>query len=213
MGFEEDSSIDVSGTLLLSALTSLCLLFAHAFLWTIVEWVTPLMITPVMLGAWFIFGVGLFAALLTAFLCRKQGRAAFRPLLLSVGAGALALFVPWTNVALELDFRLHRSDRERIVHALERGALPVDSSSSVLKLPAGEPELSAGGNQVLWQDHDGKKFVFFFTYRGVLDNYSGFLHVPAGADPAQFSDLGEADSTQFVRYSEQWYFAANALHN
>ncbi len=51
--------------------------------------------------------------------------------------------------------------------------------------------------------------MFFFTFRGVLDNYSGFLFVPDGGDPKEFYDLGEPGSTQLVKYGKNWYWAGH----
>lgn len=59
------------------------------------------------------------------------------------------------------------------------------------------------------EEHDGLQYVFFFTFRGILDNYSGFLFVPEGGDPTRFRDLNEPESTQLARYASHWYFAGN----
>ena len=50
--------------------------------------------------------------------------------------------------------------------------------------------------------------MFFFTYRGILDNYSGFLFVHSGGDPRRFADLGEP-TTDIIQQEDHWYFAAH----
>ena len=50
-----------------------------------------------------------------------------------------------------------------------------------------------------------KKYVFFYTFRGILDNYSGFLWVPEGGKPELFQDAGES-GTEVLFYGGNWYF-------
>ena len=66
-----------------------------------------------------------------------------------------------------------------------------------------------GGNEVVVEEHDDKTYVLFFTFRGVLDNYSGFLYVPDGGSPSLFSDLDEQQFTQIVPLEENWYFVSH----
>jgi hypothetical protein len=76
-------------------------------------------------------------------------------------------------------------------------------------LAAAAPQVSMGGNEILEEVHDGKTYLFFFTFRGILDSYAGFLFVPTGGDPRAFSDLNEAPATFITRYSEHWFFASH----
>ena len=66
-----------------------------------------------------------------------------------------------------------------------------------------------GGNEVVVESHDGANYVFFFTFRGILDNYSGFLYVPEGGKASRFSDLSEQDSTQIKHLENNWYFTSH----
>jgi hypothetical protein len=40
-----------------------------------------------------------------------------------------------------------------------------------------------GGNEVAVEEHAIKKYVLFFTFQGILDQYAGFLFVPEGGPP------------------------------
>ena len=97
-----------------------------------------------------------------------------------------------------------------IVRQVENGVLRpnVGHNPNLIALGSGAALVSKGGNEIIVEIHDGARYVFFFTYRGILDNYLGFLFVPAGGDPRRFSDLGEP-STQLIRRDEHWYFAAH----
>jgi hypothetical protein len=66
-----------------------------------------------------------------------------------------------------------------------------------------------GGNEVVVERHGGETYILFFTYRGILDNYSGFLYVTNGGSPSLFSDLSEEQFTQIVPQEQDWYFISH----
>jgi hypothetical protein len=129
-------------------------------------------------------------------------------LALSSLVGILVLVTPFTDLWLAVNYRWYRSDRERIVRLVQDGRL-LAGQGGIVALPRGEPYVSVGGNEIVVEEHEGKRYVFFYSFRGVLDNYSGFLFVPDGGTPTQFSDLWEADSTQLRRLDGQWFFASH----
>jgi hypothetical protein len=51
--------------------------------------------------------------------------------------------------------------------------------------------------------------VFFFTFRGILDNYAGFLYVPSGGKPTEYSDLNEPQSVEIEHLEGNWYYASH----
>jgi hypothetical protein len=67
------------------------------------------------------------------------------------------------------------------------------------------PDVSKGGNEIVVEEHGGQRFVFFYTYRGILSHYSGYLFVPTGADPRSFRDAADR-RIAFDRRSANWYF-------
>ena len=106
---------------------------------------------------------------------------------------------------------MYESQRQEVVEKVYSGELVpnVRHNSSLIALGAEYSKLSMGGNEIVVQDIDGLVYVFFFTYRGILDNYSGFLFVPDGGDPRNYSDLNEDDVTQIVKYADNWYWASH----
>ena len=85
----------------------------------------------------------------------------------------------------------------------------VEYNSQLIQLDTNERNLSMGGNEIIVEEHLGDTYVFFFTFRGVVDNYAGFLYVPLGGSPSLFGDLDEPDSTQLVEFLGNWYFASH----
>ena len=123
-------------------------------------------------------------------------------------AAAVYFVTPFTQLWLSANYRWYRSDRLRVVHDVQSGKL-TPGHGGVVALPSGRPRVSTGGNEVLVEEHGGKQYVFFYTYRGILDNYSGFLFVPEGGRPSLFGDFGEVDSTQAKPLEPNWYFVAH----
>lgn len=81
-------------------------------------------------------------------------------------------------------------------------------NASLIALPK-PPNLSMGGNEIIVEGVTKNPYVFFFTFRGIVDKdfdpYSGFLWVPDGGKPEQFMDANES-GTEIVPFSGHWYF-------
>lgn len=165
---------------------------------------------PLQAGVWLALIGCAAVAMFRAARVHRIGRTAVYPLAMCIGAAGLAAFVPFTNLWLAANYRWYRSARGEVVRQVQRGDLRPDvgSDSGVIALPPGSPYVSMGGNEIVIEVHDGQRYVFFFTYRGMLDNYSGFLFVPSGGDPRRFADLGEP-TTDIIQQEEHWYFLAH----
>jgi hypothetical protein len=112
---------------------------------------------------------------------------------------------------LQQNFHWHRQNRERIVARVEAGELKpnVDYNKNLIALGAGEPNVSARGNDIVVDETDEGAYVLFLTSRGLKHYFTGFLHVPPGGDPKKFFEFEDKPPSQLVRYDERWYFVAN----
>jgi len=195
-----------------SILTSLSLFLLYAFQWSIIDLITPFLFLPLEGVAWLLF-VGLSIWSTVYWIRHRHLRHSWVPVLVCFASLCLVLTVPFTSLWLQYDFNFRRKDRERIVQeVLERKLGPALEDSRMPKLIAlarNAPKVSMGGNEILALVHDGKTYVFFFTYRGILRNYAGFLYVPTDGDPAAFADLNEQSRTWIDRYDEHWFFASH----
>ena len=83
---------------------------------------------------------------------------------------------------LDLDFKMHKTDREKVVSMVESGKLKenVPDSPSFIQLPKRYDHLSKGGGEVIAVQKGERLTILFFTYRGILDNFSGFVYSPNG---------------------------------
>lgn len=182
------------------------LLLLTALEWTIIDRITPFLYLPLVGLAWLSFAASALVLMVRWYRRRSEGLKAGKPLLLHSVTLVILILVPFTNIELWLDFHTKKADRETVIQEIQTGKLApnVSHNNRLISLGASK-RLSAGGNQVIVETRDGKTYVFFFTYRGILDNYSGFLFVPQGASPDSFGPHTER-TAQLIKFSENWYF-------
>jgi hypothetical protein len=121
------------------------------------------------------------------------------------------VYAPLHQIALQQNFNWHRKARERIVARIEAGELKpnVSHNRNLIALGDREPNVSAGGNEVVIDETDEGTYVLFLTTRGLKHYFTGFLRVPPGGDPKKFFEFEDKPPSQLVRYGEDWYFVAN----
>jgi len=136
----------------------------------------------------------------------QEGVSALIPIALVGSFWLAAYFVPFTEIWLDINFRSKKAAREAIVEKVLAGELSpnVSRNSALIALP-NEPGLSKGGDQIVVQGSGEYRYVFFYTFRGLLDNYSGYLWVPPNGTPQAYSDAGEP-GTQIKKIDSNWYF-------
>jgi len=142
----------------------------------------------------------------------RNGGAKFAiPFLICAATLALLLYAPLQKVALQQNFHWHRVDRERIVSRIDAGELKpnVDYNKNLIALGDKEPNVSAGGNDIVVDQADKGSYVLFLTSRGLKHYFTGFLRVPPGSDPKDFFEFDDKPPSQLVRYDKDWYFVAN----
>jgi hypothetical protein len=195
-----------------SMVVSSILLLLYFFEWSIIDVVTPFLFLPLEGLIWVVF-LAVVIGSIVHWIRNRQVRQSWLPLLICAVVVFLVFTVPFTKIWLRIDFILRRNARERIVEEISLGKLQAGSPSAdgtrSVRLPDDAPHVAYGGNEVFEQVVDGKIFVFFFTYRGIMSSYAGFLFVPTGADPSAFSDLNETSRIYVERYSEHWYYASH----
>ena len=142
---------------------------------------------------------------------RNAWRVSSVPILVCAITLVVVLCVPFTQLWLKYKFLSQQGARDQVVQQILRGTLQpnVAHNRSLVSMGPNAPYVSLGGNEVIVEHHDGRTYVFFFTFRGILDNYAGFLYVPDGGDPAAFSDLSETLSTEVVKMADNWFYASH----
>lgn len=137
---------------------------------------------------------------------RKRGHLkAFLPLGLQVLTLILVWLVPFTDLAVDLDFQLNLQARERVVALVKAGALR-PNEHDLAGLAREDQHLSKGGGEIRIERDAQALMVFFFTFRGVTDNYSGFIYRSNPQAPPVTAFGGEIVQTKKMR--DHWFWAA-----
>ena len=88
----------------------------------------------------------------------------------------IIVFVPFTDMSVYASFHLKLLSREDIVQQAGTLKNNVDYNNEMIHLPTGYPNVSSGGNDILVEGENGNLSVFFYTFRGILDNFAGIIY-------------------------------------
>ena len=203
----------VRAALAAATLVSVVTLSVATFELAMADWPSGfvlLVVVPLM--ALVFFGCIVWSA--TLLLTMRSGGAKFAlPFLICALTLAILAYAPLHQIALDQNFRWHREDRERIVARVEAGELKpnVSYNKSLIALGDREPNVSAGGNDIVVDETDEGTYVLFLTSRGLKHYFTGFLRVPPGGDPKKFFEFEDKPPSQLVRYDKDWYFVPRWL--
>ena len=205
-----DSARDGHFALLLRAaiVAALALIIVLATFWSLTDLSSIFFTMLLPTAAWLALGGVALWGLVFALRRHKDGKKRWLPFVICVAAAAIGAFVPFTDLWLSANYHLHRAARMRVVTALETGQLPTPTklnSTMVVHLPwaAGT---SNGGGDILVEREEGRLVVLFFTYRGILSHYSGYIY--SSDDPPALSQAFGDRVRQLTKMEPHWFFAA-----
>jgi hypothetical protein len=197
----------LAATIAISAFT----LSIAIFELTMADWPSGFVLLVILpLVALLFFGCMVWSA--TLLLKVRSGGAKFAlPFLICALTLAVLVYAPLRQIALQHNFHWHRQNRERIVARVEAGELKpnVSYNKNLIALGDREPNVSAGGNDIVVDETDEGTYVLFLTSRGLKHHFTGFLRVPPDGDPKKFFEFEDKPPSQLVRYDRDWYFVAN----
>lgn len=194
-----------------AVISSVLVILLTAFEWSLVDTITIFLMLPLSAAVWLFF-IGCMIASLTCVLNFKRiGRKSVAPIGIQLVALLLVIYVPFTALWLKADYILNKAQREVVVAKVLNGQLKpnVEYNTGSIHLSGDDSGVSRGGDDIVVETHDGRTYVFFFTFRGILDNYSGYLYVPEGGSAEKYSDLNEADVTQIKHIEHNWYLVSH----
>lgn len=133
----------------------------------------------------------LVAALLTSLILllranRWRRLKFYAPIAANVIVVVAAIFVPFTDLWLAWDFKSHRKEREVVATAIFDGRIVPNYSHNpkLIALPGKHRDTSRGGGDVVLDYYNGSRSVYFFTFRGILGNSSGYLFMERDVPPS-----------------------------
>ena len=189
------------------------LILVIAFQWSLDDLLTPFLMPPLLALVWLLFMVVTVWSLVHLMRHEKGLRNAIPAIICALTLG-IVMLVPFTKLWLHFNFALNKSARERVVHDVSVDRLKPNrifaSGVGMISLTDQTPNISAGGNEIQTATYNGKTYVFFYTFRGILNSYSGFLYVPTGGDPGAFFDVNEEPRPLSYKYDDHWFFVTHS---
>jgi hypothetical protein len=180
--------------------------------WSIIDHFSLFFFIPLSICFGIVWIVSFISSFVVLTKCKTIGKkAAMLPLSINIMTLVIILFVPLTKFWIKFDYWWYINEREKVIELIQSGVLSpnVNHNKSLIALPSSFPNISSGGNEVVVKEYNHNKYIFFYTFRGILDNYSGFLYVPKTGDPRQFSDLDEENVTELIKFDENWYYCSH----
>ncbi|WP_258535644.1 hypothetical protein [Bacillus sp. 03113] len=194
----------LNSLLFLSIISSILVILYQIFQWSIIEILTPFLMPLLSLVVYGFAFVVIFISILSI---RKGFQ--WKPIIIQGITILLVIFFPFTKIVLDIDFKMNKSDREEVIRMVEKGTLKpnVSHNSTLIQLPEKYAQLSKGGGEIIIDKNGDDSSVLFFTFRGVLDNFSGFVYSPNDQRPSNRDFDG--DFKQVEKLDENWYFVGS----
>ncbi|CAH0264139.1 hypothetical protein [Priestia megaterium] len=193
-----------SRLLLLSLISSLFVILVSLFQWDLVDMITEFLMLPIWLFVYAFFIIMTIWTLIHLFKKRK-----WQPFVIQLITISLWFLFPFNQVNLDLNFKIHQDKREEVATQIENGVIKpnVSDSPSLIQLPKKYTQLSKGGGDIVVETKGKAKSILFFTYRGMLDNFSGFVYNPNDNKPSK-SDFNR-DFKQIKKVHKNWYYVSS----
>lgn len=164
------------------------------------------------LGLLVVFIASLTVSIIFAHKHKKNfGNKVFIPLLINVLTFLTVVFVPFTDIAIRRNFTANKGAREEVIRSINSGQIKpnVPHNKMLIHLPDKYTGLSSGGGDVKFADTQEGTAVFFYTFRGILDNYSGFAYCPSEKVDCTKHFAYENDIMQVEKIDKNWYWLAS----
>ncbi|MED4616015.1 hypothetical protein ABET11_21015 [Priestia megaterium] len=190
--------------LLLSLISSLLVILVSLFQWDLIDIITEFLMLPIWLFVYAFFIIMTIWTLIHLLKNRK-----WQPFVIQLITILLWFFFPFNQINLDLNFRIHQDKREEVATKIENGVIKpnVHNSPSLIQLPKEYTQLSKGGGDIVVETKGKAKSILFFTYRGMIDNFSGFVYNPNDNKPSK-SDFN-GDFKQIKKVHKNWYYVSS----
>jgi len=112
------------------------------------------------------------------------------------------LMIPFNALSTQSDFAFYRNKREKIVTLILNDQLIADNNEFVV-LPDKYKGTSSGGSVHVVKTEQTTK-IFFYTFVGILDSFSGFAYM-SDDHPLEFDDP-EGDFKEIIQLDTHWFW-------
>jgi hypothetical protein len=196
-----------------SILLSACVLSISIFRWTLVDLLT-IFLEPLLEMAVGIVFLGVLTWSFYHFLRKRKtrGMRSGVPLLINACVLLIVVFVPFDAITTKVDFYANYGRRMKVVDDVLHGKMDKyvtqrGADGDMIHLPVNYLGLSSGGGDIIKYRRDGQNLILFYSFRGILRSFSGFVYVTGNATP-QNGDFGE-NFFEIEKLKPNWYWVAS----
>lgn len=193
-----------------SLICGFLLIFLNIFRWSLVDILTPFLEPFLELLIYILFFIASIWSFIYLFIrVKKEKYKSTLPFAVCLVSFLIIYFVPFDSIMLDIDFFSHNAQRGEVVKMIQDGRIEVNytNDETIIKLPEKYKQLSRGGGEVLVERKDGVTKVLFFTFRGVLDNFAGFIYKSDNTEPLKSDFYG--DFKEFKKYKDHWFWGTS----
>ncbi|WP_019639269.1 hypothetical protein [Paenibacillus fonticola] len=192
--------------LTIGTVSSVTILLINIFRWVLMDTLTPFIAPFIEIIGYIVFCLSTLVVFVY-FVVSKPSRRARNgiPFLLNIIILILVLVVPINSIVLNFDFRSSQHKREKVVDMVMAGGLlpNVFHNPTLIRLPDDYKELSKGGGEIVVLGDGTDTQILFFTYRGVTDQFAGFVYSADGQEPDE-NRFGKW--VEVKRLDEKWFW-------
>ncbi|MES5929998.1 hypothetical protein QCI77_29205 [Bacillus cereus group sp. MG9] len=178
-------------------------------LFQFLKWYLVDLITPFLMPILWILVHGCFFIILIFTAIHLIKHKNWKPFLIQLCILIICLLTPFTLIYIKLDFLIYKDEREEIVKLIQDKQLTpnVSYDNNQIHLPSKFTATSKGGGDI--HVHYGKKdiSVFFYTYRGLTDNFSGFIYSTNDIKPNE-TDFNSIFKDR-KKLEKNWYYVTS----
>ena len=192
----------------ISIMSSLLLILLYFLQWTLVEYITPFLIPLVFSLFWGLFTLSFLYSIIEFFRntnrTRRKAKVSLIVMLLTL---IFVVTVPFTKIIIRVDFWMNYLKRHEVVNWLQSTQIQNKATfeTQFLELPIELSRVSRSG-EIIFSIDNGDLKVFFFTYRGILDNYSGFVYDSSASNKLQ-EFLGD-NVREEIKMADNWFWVS-----
>jgi hypothetical protein len=181
--------------------------------WPLTEILTVFLEPLLELIVWILFIVFSVVVIVYAIRRRKTGGTeVWFPFSICLATMLFVIFVPFNSFYLKFNFKYYEFKRTAAAQQILAGGhgqlVRSGGRGDLILLPDRERALSVGGGEVMVDHREGKTYILFFTFRGILDHFSGYVYSPSDTPPAQDQFLGRG--LEVYRVAPNWYWYASS---
>ncbi|MED1560270.1 hypothetical protein [Bacillus paramycoides] len=172
--------------------------------WYLVQLVTPFFMPFVSIAIYGSFFIIFIIGIINFIKCKN-----WKPLVIQLIIIIICIYVPFVKIYMKIDFIIYKEDRKQVIELIEQKKLipNVEYNNKMIHLPKQFVSTSKNGGDILVQEKENSTLIFFYTYRGILDNFSGFIYSLNDIKPIK-SDFN-SDFKEIIKVEKNWYYVTS----